>query len=49
MGSTGPEVPVVAAGLPWWPPPGPSFDCRALVASTGPELRLPRPGGLYRA
>jgi hypothetical protein len=25
-----------------------AYYCRALVASTGPELRQPRPGGLYR-
>jgi hypothetical protein len=40
------------------PPPRPSFGCRALVVftvplvlvrSTGPELRLPCPGGLYRS
>ena len=30
VASTGPEVPAVAAGLPW-PSTGPSFACRAVA------------------
>jgi hypothetical protein len=33
-----PEVPAGAAGLPWWPPPGPSLACRALA----PPLEITR-------
>ncbi len=32
-----------SAAAPWWPPPGPSFGCHALVASTAPLMRSTGP------
>jgi len=49
-----PEVPAVADGLPWWPPPGRgarSWLPGCLVASTGPRCPpwlMGCPGGLHR-